>query len=145
MNMGLGWILLLLIGTELWLLVKIGAVFGALNTILLLIGAGFLGMAVLRYQGASALMRFQHRMHSGESPASDMLEGMLLAVAGVLLMLPGFLSDIVALVLLIPPFRRLLAKSWLKNRAVVRAKTAQASNFHSRQPDVIEGEFRRED
>lgn len=135
-----GWLFLLLIGTELWLLIKIGTALGAFNTIIFLIGAGMAGMAVLRRQGFSTLMRFQQRLDSGESPAAEVMNGLLLAIAGGLLMLPGFLSDVLALLLLIPPLRRLLVARWLKRSLLQKA--ARSSNGSV---NVIEGEYRRED
>ena len=142
--MALGWLFLLLIGTELWLLVKIGTVFGALPTIVLLIVAGMMGMAVLRQQGFSALMRFQQRLDSGDSPAAEILDGMLLAMTGGLLMIPGFISDILALLLLLPPLRRYLVARWLRRR-VLQQHSASTGSAHDKSNRVIEGEFRRED
>lgn len=135
-----GWLFLLLIGTEFWLLVKIGTVCGPFNTLFMLILAGMLGMAVLRRQGFSTLMRFQQRLDSGDSAAGEVLDGMLLALTGGLLMLPGFISDVLALLLLIPPLRRYLVRQWIKRHILQSPHVA--TSVHA---NVIEGEFRREE
>jgi UPF0716 protein FxsA len=139
--MWFGWLFLVLIGAEFWLLVKIGTIVGAFTTIIMLIIAGMLGMSVLRRQGFSTLMRFQQRLDSGDSPAAEMLDGMLLALTGGLLMIPGFITDVMALLLLLPPLRRYLVKRWLK-RSLLQQSRRAAGTAHT---NVIEGEYRRED
>jgi UPF0716 protein FxsA len=139
--MWLGWLFLVLVGAEFWLLVKIGTIVGAFNTIIMLIVAGILGMSVLRRQGFSTLMRFQQRLDSGDSPAAEMFDGLLLALTGGLLMIPGFISDVMALLLLLPPLRRYLVKRWLQ-RSLLQQSRKSGGKEHT---NVIEGEYRRVD
>lgn len=132
-----GIFLLLLPFIEIWLLIKVGSAIGALPTILLLILAGMLGMFLLRHQGFATLAKLQRNMNAGELPAYAMLEGAMLVVAGLLFIIPGFFTDIVGLVFVLPPTRYLLLKALLKGGVVVRGTAASQSRQGSRD---IEGE-----
>ncbi|UOG91185.1 MAG: FxsA family protein [Candidatus Thiothrix sulfatifontis] len=103
---------------ELWLLIKVGSAIGALATILLLILSGFLGMYLLRHQGLSTLAKFQRDVQAGQRPAKSLLEGMMMLLGGLLFIIPGFFTDIIGLILLLPPTRYLLVKFLLKNGVV---------------------------
>jgi UPF0716 protein FxsA len=109
---GLFLLLLLVPIVELWFIIKVGSLIGALPAIALLFLAGIAGVALLRLQSFSTLARVQSRLNQGEAPTQELAEGFLLAIAGVLLLIPGFLSDIVGLVLVLPPVRKALAH-WL--------------------------------
>jgi UPF0716 protein FxsA len=100
---------------ELYLLIKIGAVFGAFNTILLVILTGAAGAYLARLQGTQTMYRIQARMQQGEMPAEDMLDAFIIFAAGVVLLTPGLLTDIAGLLLLLPP-TRLRFKIWLRRR-----------------------------
>ena len=75
---------------EMWVLVEVGSEIGALTTIGLVLLTAMLGLALLRQQGVSTLMRANQRMQSGQLPAQEMVEGIFLAVGGALLLTPGF-------------------------------------------------------
>lgn len=109
---------LVILFIELWLLIKVGSAIGALATLLLLILSGFLGMYLLRHQGLSSLAKFQRDVQAGQRPAQSLLEGMMMLLGGLLFIIPGFLTDIVGLILLLPPTRYLLIKFLLKNSVV---------------------------
>lgn len=129
-------LLLLLPFIEIWLLIKVGSAIGALPTILLLILAGVVGMFLLRHQGFATLTKFQRSLNAGELPAQAMLEGAVLLFAGVLFMIPGFFTDILGLLCVLPPTRYLLVKGLLRNSMVSVGK----------RPYDIEGEVvRRKD
>lgn len=132
-------LLLLLPVTELWFLIHIGSKIGALATIALLILASAAGMALLRIQGDYAIWKAQERLQRGDLPLETVFDGLLLAMAGLLLLIPGFLTDIAALLLLLPPVRHALARRWLPT--VYQAQTVHTRHGH----DVIEGEFQREE
>jgi UPF0716 protein FxsA len=87
-------------------------------------------------------------MERGEAPAIEMLEGALLALMGILLLLPGFITDALGFLLLIPPLRRFLVVEFLKHSGTMTAADVtivrEQAGSH-RQVDVIEGEFERED
>ena len=108
---------------------------GILPTIALAIGAGILGMALLRRQGLEVLLRTRTQMDRGEVPVGEMFDGVCLALAGVLLVLPGFFSDFVALALLLPPVR-LALRGLLLARMTVHGAPAHSG------PQVIEAEYK---
>lgn len=124
---------------ELWVLLRVGAVIGAWPTIGLLVLAAGLGVAVLNRQGFQTLVRVRARMARGEEPTPAVLDGMVLAVAGLLLVLPGFLTDLAALLLLVPPVRALLVRRLLAAAQPPRGPAARDSSR------VIEGEYERDD
>jgi UPF0716 protein FxsA len=100
---------------ELYLLIKIGAVIGAFNTILLVILTGAAGAYLARLQGTQTMFRIRARMQQGEMPAEDLLDAFIIFAAGVVLLTPGLLTDIAGLLLLLPP-TRLRFKIWLRQR-----------------------------
>ncbi|MFL6144809.1 MAG: FxsA family protein [Labedaea sp.] len=94
---------------EITVLVLVGQAIGLLATILLLIAASVLGMWLLRREGARTLLAFQRALRANRVPHREMVDGVLIAAAGVLVLLPGFVSDVLALALLFPPTRRLVS------------------------------------
>jgi UPF0716 protein FxsA len=124
---------------ELWGLIRVGAVIGAWPTIGLVLLAAISGIAILRQQGFQTLLRVRARMARGEEPTTAVLEGMVLAVAGLLLLIPGFLTDVLALLALIPALRARLVRRLLASAQPLRGAPAQ------RNSGVIEGECERED
>lgn len=136
---------LLLPFIEIWLLIKVGSAIGALPTILLLILAGVAGVFLLRHQGFVTLTRLQRSLNAGELPAQAMLEGALLVLAGLLFLIPGFFTDILGLLLVLPPTRYLLLKVLLKSSLTVVGGYQQHPGQGRKQGD-IEGEVvRRQD
>jgi len=121
---------------EMYLLIKVGGYLGAWPTIGLVVLAAAAGVLVLRRQGPAVLSRVVSRMQAGVVPVEELAEGALLAAAGVMLLMPGFVTDIAALVLLVPTSRRAMA-AWLLAR---RPRPDSARQAHS---VVIEGEFER--
>ena len=97
-----------------------------------------LGMYLLRQQGLSALGRFQQKMMAGKMPASDILEGIILLVGGLLLMVPGFFTDAIGFLCLIPITRQALARRIVVNANSVGGFSMKGSNHHG---DVFEGEY----
>src|SRR5689334_21018914 len=135
---------------EIMVLVKVGQIVGLWTTLALLIGMGVLGVALLQHQGWSSLLRAREAMRTGEAPIRPMLDGLLLTLAGVLFVAPGFISDALGLLLLIPPVRR-LAGDWLLSHSTVvySAQGRSGVGETERTPEgggpIIEGEFRRLD
>jgi UPF0716 protein FxsA len=95
---------------EIWLLIKVGGAIGALPTFLLVILASIAGGFLLRQQGMTTLRRFQQSLAQGQLPATEMLEGVMIVIGAVLLMLPGFFTDMIGALFLIPPLRRALIR-----------------------------------
>jgi len=98
---------------ELYLLIKVGSVIGALNTILLVILTGASGAYLARLQGLQTMFRVRARLQQGEMPAEDLLDALIILAAGIVLLTPGFLTDIAGLLLLLPVTRRKF-KKWLR-------------------------------
>lgn len=96
---------------EIWLLLRAGAAIGAVPTLALVIITGVLGAGLARWQSATVQARMRGD-HQGEPPTQAILEGLLIFVAGVVLITPGILTDILGFALLIPPSRR-----WFVERA----------------------------
>jgi len=100
---------------ELFLLIKIGSLIGALPTILIVLGTGVLGAYLARQQGFQVWMRIQREMQFGRFPAEDMLDGLLIFGAGVVLITPGVLTDIAGLLILFP-YTRVPIRRWITTR-----------------------------
>jgi len=134
--------LLLFVGVpliELYFLILVGSEIGAVRTIGLSILTAFLGAGLVRMQGFGVLMRVREAAERDEVPALEMMSGALILVAGLLLLLPGFFTDAVGFLLLVPPLRRFLIARF------VRIVPHQATTGDKPEgPKVIEGEFRRE-
>lgn len=99
---------------ELYLLFTVAAWVGGLTTLALVILTAGIGLSVLRVQGFATLARANQRMAQGQLPGQEIVEGMMLAIAGALLLTPGLITDVVGFTLLTPLFRRHLAKRVMK-------------------------------
>ena len=106
----MGKLLLLLVGLvllELTVMIEVGSVIGALPTVGLLVLTAVLGSSLVRSEGIKTLFSAQQKMQQGEMPGREVMGGMLLALAGLLLIIPGFVTDFFGILLLQP---------WLRNR-----------------------------
>lgn len=115
---------------EIYVLVQVGSVIGALPTILLVVLTAVIGAFLLRQQGMSTLARFQQSVAKGEAPAGAMLEGVMLLIGGLLLMTPGFFTDTIGFACLLPFSRKWLAKSILR-RVRVQPFNPQGGGTHT--------------
>lgn len=93
------------------ILFAVGSEIGLLATLLMVLATGFIGLHLIRREGVATFARAQERMAQGELPSSELLTGAALIFGGALLMAPGFLSDALGFMCLIPNARRLLAKA----------------------------------
>lgn len=105
---------------EITLLIQVGTLVGSFNTFALLILMAFVGTLLVRRQGLRTLQQAQLKLAQGQPPNKELLSGIMLFFAGVLFILPGFLSDFFALFLLIP-FIRQQAGIWLIQRMRARS------------------------
>ncbi len=147
----LGLVLILLPVAELAVLIKTGQSIGVWATVALVIGMGFAGLLVLSKQSFTVLRRTLESMSEGRPPVGPVLDGLFLMLAGALLVMPGLISDAAALVLLVPPIRRAIAR-WSIRRILenpnVRVTINEGAEPPRRPPDdgtTIEGEFQRLD
>jgi UPF0716 protein FxsA len=129
---------------EIWLLIKVGGVIGALPTVALVVLTAVIGAALARHQGLATLQRLQATLHRGETPAIEMVEGVLLFAGALLLLTPGFFTDALGFACLIPPLRQVLAL-WLLRRITVVTPAGPARPSGDRGHTTIEGEFHREE
>lgn len=106
---------------EMYLLIEVGGYIGAWPTIALVMITAMIGVTLLRIQGLSTLTRGVGRLQGGELPAREMVEGLLLAVAGALLLTPGFVTDGIGFILLTPPLRAAIAERVLARVQVMDA------------------------
>ena len=100
---------------EIYLLIKIGAQVGAFNTILIVILTGLLGASLARLEGIKTMTKVRESLNRGELPAEEMLDAMLIFAAGIVLLTPGFITDLTGLALLIPQVR-FWFKRWLRKK-----------------------------
>ena len=108
----MGKLLLLLVGLvllELTVMIEVGSVIGALPTVGLLVLTAVLGSSLVRSEGIKTLFSAQQKMQQGEMPGREVMGGMMLALAGLLLIIPGFVTDIFGVLLLQPWLRNKLA------------------------------------
>ena len=104
---------------ELLLLIKIGTRIGVLPTVAIILVTGFLGATLTRIQGLKTLTKYQKAMAEGRLPHEEVMDGLMILVAGAVLLTPGFLTDIAGFLLLVPAFRTVVRKKlagYLKTR-----------------------------
>lgn len=112
---------------EIGLFIQVGGFLGFWPTMALVLITAFVGASLVRSQGIQTLMSVQGRLQQGELPAQQILEGVLLAVAGVLLLTPGFMTDALGMLVLLPAPRAALARQII---ARVKVSTLSSSGFH---------------
>ena len=104
---------------EVWLFIKVGQVIGALPTVAILLAISLVGAWLARSQGFRVIAAIRDELAAGRLPAAHILDGAFVLAGGILLLTPGFFTDLVGLVLLFPPSRRVLKRwlgIWLENR-----------------------------
>ncbi|HGS4480161.1 TPA: FxsA family protein [Vibrio cholerae] len=138
---------------EITLFIQVGGVLGVWPTIALVLLTAIVGASLVRSQGLQTLLTVQQRLAQGQLPAQQILEGVMLAVAGVLLLTPGFFTDILGMLVLLPVPRAYLAKQ-LMSRVLVGNIHASGAGFEQPNPfhdranpngTTYEGEFERKD
>ena len=117
---------------ELYVILKVGDAIGALWTILLLAADSVLGSLLLRAQGRSVWRRFNENMAAGRVPHRELIDGVLIVFGGAFLITPGFLTDIVGLLLLLPPTRSVI-------RRVVARRLGRRVVVSDREPYDVDG------
>jgi len=100
---------------EIYLLIRVGEHIGAMRTVLLVIATGFAGAYLARLQGMHTMFRVRASLRQGIMPADELLDALLIFVAGIVLLTPGFMTDAAGLLLLIPETRNIF-KRYLKRK-----------------------------
>src|SRR5512136_2028772 len=126
---------------EIYLLIQVGGIIGAFPTILLVVFTAVLGAWLLTQQGFATFQRFQESLARGEIPAYEMIEGPIILVGGALLLTPGFFTDILGILCLIPVTRRKIAGYLAEKYIFPNAEAMRKKN----RPHIIDGEFRKEE
>ena len=109
MRLGLLWLLVILL-IEIWSIVKMSALVGGWATLVLLVAGFVFGLKLMRSQGINAMIKAAQGVAPGESPLAPLAGGIVRAFAGILLIIPGFLTDIIALIILLPFVRKRFAR-----------------------------------
>jgi len=131
--------LLLLIGIpiiEIYLFIKLGSQIGAFNTILLIFVTAFLGIIYARYEGFNTLKSGMSQMVKNELPVYEIISGAALTFAALLLILPGFATDFLGLLIIFPPTRKLI----FKKVSIKQKPTNKKHNFINGEFEDIEDE-----
>jgi UPF0716 protein FxsA len=102
---------------ELYVIIQVGQAFGALNTIALLIAISAAGAWLAKREGVAVWRRFQRQVESGSVPGKEMADGVMILFAGALMMTPGFLTDVLAICLLLPPVRAVIRGALMRQAA----------------------------
>ncbi|AZO40374.1 MULTISPECIES: FxsA family protein [unclassified Mesorhizobium] len=127
--------------------VVVGRQVGALATVGLVLASGIAGALLLRHQGFSVMTRIRTEMDAGRDPSRQLAHGAMIVLAAILLIIPGFITDIIGLLLFLPPIRDLAWRA-LKGR-VVLATNFSTGGFRGRQRDktidLDDGDYSRSD
>ncbi len=143
-------IFFLLPALEMYTLIEVGKVLGSVFTVFLVFMTAVVGAFMLRAQGLSTLLSFNNKVKSGEVPAKEVVSAALLAFSGVLLLLPGFLTDSMGFLLLIPMVRHVLAKRIVAKGVFTVTREFEESRVYAffnenfRQGEVYEARRREE-
>lgn len=119
---------------EILILVKIGIVTSIWVPIAIVVVTGVVGTALARREGWKVLARIQEDARTGQMPADALIDGFLVLVAGMLFLLPGILTDVVAIVLLFPPSRQLVkraAAAWFKRNMELHVGRIESGHWRS--------------
>lgn len=128
---------------EIYLLLLVGGVIGAFPTIFLVVFTAAMGTWLLRQQGFSTFRQLQANLAQGVIPAYEMIEGPIILLGGLLLLTPGFITDILGFACLIPSLRKKIARYVIENYLVQAGGSFQREK--AAEKNVLEGEFRKEE
>lgn len=104
---------------EIAIFIEAGQIIGALQTIVLIFVTGIIGAFLVRMQGAQVIYKIMRNVEQGRLPANELIEGLFVLIGGALLLTPGFFTDLIGLLMLLPPTRktaRELTKKYLNRR-----------------------------
>ena len=127
---------------EMYLLIKVGTYFGAFNTVGLILLTAFLGLSLIRRQGINVLTKAKIKFQKSEIPTQEILTGFFLVLGGLLLLIPGFITDVFGLTCLIPTIRRFFI-DFLSVTFIHLTKFS--SKKETPKSDWIDGEFKKEE
>ncbi|VAW76961.1 Cytoplasmic membrane protein FsxA [hydrothermal vent metagenome] len=134
MRVGLSTLLMLLfaIFLEIYIIISVGSLLGGLMTIFLVVFSSVLGYLLIKYQTGNTLANVQKSLMQGQIPKVPVIEAGIVMFGGVLLMIPGFITDVMGILTLVPPVRKVMASRILNQ---VIQKMGSAINTANMQPD----------
>lgn len=140
---------------EIFLFMRIGALIGVMPTLGMIILTAVIGVSMLKMQGLSTLQRAQNNLQENKIPATELIEGIILLLCGALLLTPGFFTDAIGFLMLVPHIRRAAAKIIIEKGKLQIMNGSGFSGFSSTQGfdsssgnqdgDIIDGECHKED
>lgn len=130
---------------EIFLFAEVGDAIGGWNTVALVIITAVVGAWCVRTQGLSTLLAAQQKLHRGQIPAQEAASGIAIVLAGVLLIVPGFLTDFIGFMLLVPPIREMLW-GFFKFQNIIYTSSMRATQQdkprgYADEEDIIDGDF----
>lgn len=128
--------LLLYLIAEVAAIWAVGSAVGALWTIALLLGGAFVGSWLARREGGKAMRAFIRAAQAGKSGHQEVTDGMLVALGGLLILVPGFVTDVAGLLLLFPPTRSVFRRRWVRKME----QSAPLGTFGTQRVVVVDGE-----
>ena len=140
---------------EIYLFMRIGEMIGIGATLGMIILTAFIGITMLKWQGLSTLQRAQENLQENKIPATELVEGIILLLCGALLLTPGFFTDTVGFLMLVPPIRQGVAKALVEKGKIQMFNGSAFSGFsthdgfgrnqNNQDGDIIDGEFTKDD
>jgi len=127
---------------ELYVIIQVGQAIGAVPTIVILLADSLLGSMLMRSQGRAVWRRFNEALAAGRPPAREVLDGGLVILGGAFLLTPGFVTDIIGLVLLLPPSRAVVRGALVRrfSRGLVMSVGRRTARRRPTTPPVPDGD-----
>ncbi|MBQ0532046.1 FxsA family protein [Providencia rettgeri] len=135
----------ILVYIESVIFVRVASEVGVLMTLILVVLTSCLGVSLVKNQGMKNVLQIQQKLASGESPAAEMIKSVALVLAGFLLIVPGFFTDFIGLLLLLPPIQKLIVMRLIPHICFYQPGSGfnQTGNSGFQRGDTFEGEFQR--
>ena len=130
---------------EMVVLIQVGGIIGALPTVALTVLTAVIGVALLRHEGTATIARVQDKLNRGEIPDVELLEGVMLLFGGALLLTPGFITDTIGFICLLPGLRTPIARTLIHRLKILSVVSPMSAQFRGGPQDrTFEGEFQEE-
>lgn len=123
---------------EMYVLIKVGGNIGAFSTIILVVTTALIGVFLLRIQGFMTIFNIRNKLNNAELPTQEIFTGIFLALGGFLLLIPGFVTDILGFLCLLPFTRNIILAK------IYREIQFPDNNNSSQNADWIEGEYKKD-
>ena len=130
---------------EISLFIQVAHIFGVFLTLILVILTSVLGVSLVKNQGLKNFMLMQQKIAAGESPAAEMVKSVSLIIAGILLILPGFFTDFLGLLLLLPPIQKHLTVKLMPHLRFSGMPGGGFGGGNTQQGNTFDGEYQRKD